>query len=158
MNTSSTWEESRKTKSFERGPGQWSFSGRRSKTSLGAQIDVRKGVEDPKASTMEFQQRLSLRGPTLTSTNASANLPISSHTKKVCNPSRSLVGAIPEYFRVSSNDGEDKTCQSMKKYPSQVDLLFNSNETSSNLRETPSSSSIISILSKVLCTNTNPEM
>jgi hypothetical protein len=152
MEPSSTGEESRKTKSFETGPGQWSFRGRRSKSSLAAQRDVRKQVEGLKASKMEFQRRWSLREPSLTSSTASANIQISSQAQTVSSLSRHLGLSIPEYFRVTSKDGEDKTCQSLKKYPSQVNSHFNSNKTSSNLRKTPSSSSTSSIPSMV-CNN-----
>jgi hypothetical protein len=148
---SSKGEESRKINSFERGPGQWSFTGRRSKTSLGAQKDVRKGLEDPKASTMEFQRRWSLSGPSLTLSATSANIPISPQAQTVSSHSGALSRRIPEYFRVTSNNEDDKICQSLKKYPSQLDLHFNFN--SSKLRKTPSSSSTSSIPSKV-CTNT----
>jgi hypothetical protein len=134
------------TNVFERGPVQSSFRGRRSKTSYAPQKDVKKLAEDPKVSTMKFQRQWSLRGPSLTSSTADANISTSRQAQTVPSLSRPFVGTIPEYFRVASKDAENKHCQSMKKYPSQDDLHYNANAT--NLRKT-SSSSASSIPSQV---------
>jgi hypothetical protein len=143
---------------FERGPGQWSFRGPRSKTSSEKKKDEKELMEKSRKSDPTFQRRWSFRTPTVTPDKKSSDIPMTFHAPTLASLSRSLGDTIPEYFRGTSNMSEEKQETSTRKYPSQslsqLNITSSSSLTAFNPRSTPSSSTS-SIPPKVCIQNKN---
>ena len=143
---------------FERGPGQWSGRGIRSKTPSNIQKDEKEQMREPRKSDPTFQRRWSFRTPSVTLNKKSSDLPTSFQAPTLASLSRSLSDPIPEYFRGTNKASEEKQEISIGKYPSQShsNRTSLSSLTASNSRSTPSSSTS-SIPSKV-CIQTQKDI
>ena len=84
---------------FERGPGQWSFRGTRSKTFSGMQKDKKEIVEKSRKSDPTLQLRWSFRTPSVNPNKKSSDISVSFQAPTIASLSRSLGESIPEYFR-----------------------------------------------------------
>ena len=148
--------EREETKKFERGPGQWSFRGIRSKIDNSTKSEHKNKTEEAQNPDPAFQRRWSFRAPTLPSNKTTSDITLAFQAPTISSLSRSLSGPLqlPEYFRKAGIAKKEEQVPPLKKYSSQVDLYAQASKTvtplleASNVRMTPSSSTS-SIPSKV---------